>query len=112
VQEIVRRGSELYDKLAAFAKDLTDVGRKLDDARGAYDEAYKKLAEGKGNVIRQAQMLKHLGIKPTKSLPSAMIDLAMAGETGDLFEEPSDETESPLELTASPDQVVADQNHD
>jgi DNA recombination protein RmuC len=27
VQEIVRRGSELYDKLAAFAKDLTDVGR-------------------------------------------------------------------------------------
>jgi DNA recombination protein RmuC len=112
VQEIVRRGSELYDKLAAFAKDLTDVGRKLDDARGAYDEAYKKLAEGKGNVIRQAQMLKHLGIKPTKSLPSAMIDLAMAGEPGDLFEEPSDETESPLELTASPDQVVADQNHD
>jgi hypothetical protein len=57
-------------------------------------------------------MLKHLGIKPTKSLPSAMIDLAMAGEPGDLFEEPSDETESPLELTASPDQVVADQNHD
>jgi DNA recombination protein RmuC len=97
VQEIVRRGGELYDKLAAFAKDLTDVGKKLDDARGAYDEAYKKLAEGKGNVIRQAEMLKSLGIKPTKTMPAAMRDLAMEQE---LFDEP-DESETPLELAAS-----------
>jgi len=96
VRDIVRRGGELYDKLAAFAKDLTDVGRKLDDARGAYDEAYKKLAEGKGNVIRQAELLKSLGIKPTKSMPTAMLDLAMEQE---LFDEP-DET---LELAASSD---------
>lgn len=99
VQDVVRRGSELYDKLAAFAKDLTDVGRKLDDARGAYDEAYKKLAEGKGNVIRQAEMLKSLGIKPTKTIPSAMLDMAMEQ---DLFDEP-DET---LELVDSSDPAV------
>ena len=66
----------------------------------------------KGNVIRQAQMLKHLGIKPTKSLPSAMLDLAMSGEPGDLFEDPPEEPESLLELTTSPDTVAADQNHD
>ena len=96
VQDIVRRGSELYDKLAAFAKDLTEVGRKLDDARGAYDEAYKKLAEGRGNVIRQAEMLKSLGIKPSKAMPTAMLDMAMEQE---LFDEP----EEALELVASSD---------
>jgi DNA recombination protein RmuC len=96
VQEIVRRGGELYDKLAAFAKDLTDVGRKLDDARGAYDEAYKKLAEGRGNVIRRAEQLRSLGIKPSKSMPTAMLDLAMEQE---LFDEP-DESEAPFELSA------------
>jgi DNA recombination protein RmuC len=96
VQEIVRRGSELYDKLAAFAKDLTDVGRKLDDAKGAYDEAYKKLAEGRGNVIRQAELLKGLGIKPTKAIPSGMVDLAMEQE---LFDEP-EESETPFQLEA------------
>jgi DNA recombination protein RmuC len=96
VQEIVRRGSELYDKLAAFAKDLTDVGRKLDDAKGAYDEAYKKLAEGRGNVIRQAEILKGLGIKPTKAIPSGMVDLAMEQE---LFDEP--EEADTLELGTS-----------
>lgn len=96
VQEIVRRGGELYDKLAAFAKDLTDVGRKLDDARGAYDEAYKKLAEGRGNVIRRAEQLRSLGIKPSKAMPTAMLDLAMDQE---LFDEP-DESEAPFELSA------------
>ena len=99
MRDIVRRGSELYDKLAAFAKDLTEVGGKLDAARGAYDEAYKKLAEGRGNVIRQAEMLKSLGIKPTKSMPTAMLDLAMEQE---LFDEP-DETADTLELAASSD---------
>jgi DNA recombination protein RmuC len=72
VQEIVKRGSELYDKLAAFAQDLTAVGKSLDAARSSYDEAYKKLAEGKGNAIRQAEMLKNLGVKPAKSLQQAL----------------------------------------
>jgi DNA recombination protein RmuC len=77
VQEIVRRGGELYDKLAAFAKDLTDVGKSLDTARQSYDEAYKKLAGGKGNAIRQAEMLKGLGIKPTKTLPISIVERSL-----------------------------------
>jgi DNA recombination protein RmuC len=80
VAEIVRRGGELYDKLAAFAKDLIDVGRSLDAARESYDEAYKKLATGKGNAIRQAEMLKTLGIKPVKTMPLALVDAAMDGD--------------------------------
>ena len=72
VQDIVDRGRDLYDKLAAFAKDLTAVGTSLDAARSNYDEAYKKLAEGKGNVIRQAEMLKKLGVKPNKSLKQSL----------------------------------------
>ncbi len=80
VQEIVRRGGELYDKLAAFAKDLTSVGESLDAARRSYDDAYKKLAQGKGNAIRQAEMLKLLGVKPTKSLPLTLVEQAMDDE--------------------------------
>lgn len=108
VQEIVRRGSELYDKLAAFAKDLTDVGRKLDDAKGAYDEAYKKLAQGRGNVIRQAELLKGLGIKPTKAIPSGMVDLAMEQE---LFDEPDEsdtfELDAPGRNNGAPNSIPA-----
>jgi len=79
VQEIVRRGGELYDKLAAFAKDLQDVGRSLDAARASFDEAQKKLATGRGNAIRQAELLKGLGVQPAKTMPLALVEQAMDG---------------------------------
>ncbi len=75
-QEIARRGAELYDKLAGFVEDLTKVDTSLEQARRAYDSAYGKLKSGKGNVIRQAEMLRDLGVKPTKSLPTKLIDAA------------------------------------
>jgi DNA recombination protein RmuC len=87
VQEIVRRGGELYDKLAAFAKDLQDVGRSLDAARSSYDEAQKKLATGRGNAIRQAELLKGLGVRPAKTMPAALVDQAMEGEPLELAAE-------------------------
>lgn len=87
VQDIVRRGGELYDKLSAFVKDLTDVGKNLDAARASYEEAYKKLSTGKGNAIRQAEMLKNLGVKPSKNLPQIIVEQAIEDE--------------PLELAAS-----------
>lgn len=87
VQDIVRRGGELYDKLAGFVKDLSDVGKNLDAARNSYEEAYKKLSTGKGNAIRQAEMLKGLGVKPSKSMPLALVEQAVE--------------DAPLELAAS-----------
>lgn len=77
-QDIARRGAELYDKLAAFVGDLQKVGSKLKDAQSAYDDAEKRLSTGKGNVIRQAEMLKDLGVKTTKALPGTLVDASGA----------------------------------
>jgi DNA recombination protein RmuC len=79
-QDIAKRGAELFDKLSAFVGDLQKVGAKLKDAQSAYDDAEKRLSTGKGNVIRQAQMLKDLGVKATKTLPSALVDAAQDGD--------------------------------
>ncbi|MBB6145948.1 DNA recombination protein RmuC [Silvibacterium bohemicum] len=103
VQEIVRRGSELYDKLAAFAKDLTDVGKSLDAARSSYDDAYKKLAQGKGNAIRQAEMLKELGVKPVKSLQQSLPP-KLAGLA---FQDEQDGSDDGLSLAAKSDEETA-----
>ena len=87
VQEIVERGGELYDKFAAFAKDLQDVGAKLGDAQKSYDNAYSKLARGKGNAIRQVEMLRKLGAKTSKPIPKELLDAS--GEDEDrLLAEP------------------------
>jgi len=81
-QDIAKRGAELYDKLAAFVADLQKVGAKLKDAQSAYDEAEKKLSTGRGNAIRQAEMLKDLGLKTAKALPPALVEAA--GEVDDV----------------------------
>ena len=72
-REIAGRGGELYDKLAAFVEDLRTVGERLKSAQSAYAFAEQKLYLGKGNAIRQAEMLRDLGVKPKKQIPPALV---------------------------------------
>jgi DNA recombination protein RmuC len=76
VEEIARKGADLYNKLAAFVADFAEVGSRLDSAQRSYADAMLKLHSGKGNVIRQAEMLKELGVKPSKQLPQGLVELA------------------------------------
>ncbi len=76
-QEIASRGANLYDKLAGFVEDLDSLGIKLQQAQKAYDGAYNKFTGGRGNVIRQAEILKELGVKPSKQLPQKLTDAAL-----------------------------------
>lgn len=69
IQEIVRRGTVLYEKLAGFTETFEKIGDTLNNASQAYQTALGQLSEGKGNVIRQAEMLKELGITPKKKFP-------------------------------------------
>ena len=75
-QDIAKRGAELYDKLAGFVEDMESLGTRLNQAQKDYDGAINKLSTGRGNVIRQAEMLKKLGVKPSKSLPTPMVEIA------------------------------------
>ena len=68
IQEIVQRGTALYEKLAGFTETFERIGETLKAASSAYETALGQLSEGKGNVIRQAEMLKGLGITPKKQL--------------------------------------------
>jgi DNA recombination protein RmuC len=76
-QDIAKRGAELYDKLVGFVDDFEKIGDRLRQAQKSYDDAFRKFRTGNGNVIRQAQLLKDMGVKPTKSLPSTMVELAL-----------------------------------
>lgn len=75
-QELVRQCAAMYDKFVGFVVDLEDVGKKIDLARSSYDAAYSKLKTGKGNLIRQAERVRDLGLKPNKALPQQLTDAA------------------------------------
>jgi DNA recombination protein RmuC len=42
----------------------------------------KKLSEGRGNLIRQVEMLKELGVRTGKSLPRNLLDDAGVEDSG------------------------------
>jgi DNA recombination protein RmuC len=73
-QEIAKRGADLYDKIVGFVGDMNDLGTRLKQASDSYDKAFNKLSKGRGNVMRQAEMLKDLGVKPTKQLNVEQLD--------------------------------------
>lgn len=76
-QDIAYRGAELYDRLAGFVDKLDEVGVKIQAAQTAWGDARKKLADGRGNVIRQAEMLRDLGVQPSKQLPADLVAQAL-----------------------------------
>jgi DNA recombination protein RmuC len=70
------RGAELYDKFVSFVNDLEAIGKSLHNADQSYSSAMKKLSEGRGNLIRQVEMLKELGVRTSKSLSRNLLDAA------------------------------------
>jgi DNA recombination protein RmuC len=73
-QAIADRGARLYDKLVNFVNDLKNIGDSLDKSKSTYESAMKKL-QGNGGAIRQAEMLRALGVKPTKRLPAQLVEM-------------------------------------
>jgi DNA recombination protein RmuC len=69
---IAERGAQLYDKFVTFAESLDDLGKKLDGAQKSYGNAMSQLSTGRGNLVRQVEMLKELGVKAQKAIPSSL----------------------------------------
>ncbi len=78
--EIARQAGALYDKFEGLVKDLTGVGKKIDDAKRDYASAMNKLVDGRGNLITSVEKLKKMGAKAKKSLPEAIIKRAEEDE--------------------------------
>jgi DNA recombination protein RmuC len=70
--EIARSGGLLYDKFVLFCEDLMSIGKSLQSAQGSYDEAIKKLRDGKGNLLRQSERLKEFGVRSQKQIPKEL----------------------------------------
>jgi len=71
--EIARQCANLYDKFVGFVEDLEQIGKRLDQAQSSYHDAFNKLKSGKGNLIKAAEKVKELGVKPNKMISSNLL---------------------------------------
>lgn len=67
--EIAKRGGQLYDKFVNFLENFRSIGENLAKAQKTYDSAFNQLKDGRGSLVTQAQQLKDLGAKASKSIP-------------------------------------------
>jgi len=52
----------------------------MEQAKSSYRDALSKLSTGKGNLIRQAEMLRELRVKPKKNLPAELVEASAEDE--------------------------------
>ena len=78
--EIAKQCGTLYDKFVGFVDDLEKLGQRLDQAQTSYHDAFSKLKSGKGNLIRTAEKVRELGVKPSKNLSAPLIESSTDSE--------------------------------
>ncbi len=78
--EIAKQAGSLYDKFEGLVKDLTGIGKKIDDTKKDYSNAMNKLVSGRGNLITSVEKLKKMGAKAKKTLPENILTRAQEEE--------------------------------
>ncbi|HIF9214160.1 TPA: DNA recombination protein RmuC [Photobacterium damselae] len=76
-KEIAERASRLYDKLRLFVTDMEAMGASLEKANQSYQGAMNKLVSGRGNVLRQAESFKQLGVEVKRDINPQLTERAM-----------------------------------
>ena len=72
--EIARQAGSLYDKFQSFSEDLIKVGNNLNTTKNTYEDAMKKLTDGKDNLVRKTERLRELGAKASKKINPKLLD--------------------------------------
>jgi DNA recombination protein RmuC len=75
--EIAEEAGKMYDKFSSLIEDLSQLGKKIDQAKDHYQESMKKLHYGKGDLITRAEKLRKLGVKVKKELPQSLVQKAI-----------------------------------
>ena len=75
-QLIADQAAKLYDKFVGFVADLEKVGKSMDSAHASYEQAMNKLTSGRGNIVRQIEKFRELGVQPSKRMSQHLQQLS------------------------------------
>jgi len=71
-KEIASRAGALYDKFVGFSDDMIKISKQFDTLQNSFESAKKRLSEGRGNLVHQAEQLKEMGAKTSKQIPKEL----------------------------------------
>jgi DNA recombination protein RmuC len=105
-EEIARRAGALYDKLRNTVDDMVKLGATLRAAGDTYETAMRKLATGRGNLVRQVEQFRELGASVKRPFPAELLEedapaddyVATTGADEDVVDRQSDESDASAPL--------------
>ncbi len=71
--DIANKAGSLYDKFHGFLDNMEQIGKKIEDAGNAFEQAYKQLHTGRGNLIGKVEELKKMGANASKQLSHTLL---------------------------------------
>jgi DNA recombination protein RmuC len=60
--------------------DMDKVGKAIESSQKSYEGAMNKLSTGKGNLVRQVEQFRKLGVQSNKKLDENLLDNTEAVE--------------------------------
>ena len=73
VQNIIDRGTKLYEKIAGFGDTLLTIGDRVDALQKDYQKAVGQFKDGPGNIVRQAEQLRDMSLSPKKRIAAKLL---------------------------------------
>src|SRR5690606_32525725 len=67
-EKLAEQAAKVYDKLVSVVERFEKVGSQLNTVQKTYDDAWKAMKSGHGNLISQSQKFLQLGVRVKKEL--------------------------------------------
>jgi len=76
-ERIATEAGSLHDQFVLLLESLESVGGQLTKTQEAYQSAHKRLASGRGNLIKRVDNIRKLGAKTKKSIDAPLLEQAI-----------------------------------
>lgn len=73
-EKLAEQAGKIYDKLATVVERMETLGKQLGTVQNTYDDTWKALKGGRGNLVNQASQFTQLGIRVKKELSKSLVD--------------------------------------
>lgn len=77
-EKIADQARLVYEKVVTLVEHMEKLGKQLNTAQGTYDDVWRSLREGRGNLLSRADTFQKLGVRVKKELSQSLVEEANA----------------------------------
>jgi DNA recombination protein RmuC len=85
-EKIADQAGRMHDQVVLVVEAMREAQKKLGGVSESFELALKRLAEGRGNLVKQADQIRQLGAKVSKRFPPGLLESSEEEELPEMAE--------------------------